>query len=333
MSSADFKPDFAVISFYKLFGHPTGIGALLIRKEIEPLLSKPYWGGGSIFTATSELQWKLTHDFPRSVEDGTVPYLDILALGSGLRAIESLGGISRVHDHVQCLGQYLYTRLSALNHSNGRPMVRVFGRWAEQEDCRKKGAQKAGPSQGPTLNFQILKPTGDVFSYKNAEVLLSSKGIDVRSGCACNPGACYSSLGIHDWEVRDLAERLEREGDPGWEEKWEWIDVERLVGGVKRKVRLPLGALRASLGFMSRWEDADDLTNLIDSAFRDENEEPLFTSGFLAKEQKSSQSIMRKFSWGPRRFPRISRMFKLCFHGNDTIRAYVRACLYYKMLW
>ena len=38
--STDLPADFAVISFYKLFGWPTGIGALIMRKSILPLLSK-----------------------------------------------------------------------------------------------------------------------------------------------------------------------------------------------------------------------------------------------------------------------------------------------------
>ena len=185
--------------------------------------------------------------------------------------IELLGGISRIHDHTQALAQYFHSRLVSLKHSNGQPLVRVFGRWAEQEGVRKKGAAQV---QGPTLTFQILKPTGEVFSYKQAEQLLSNKGLQVRSGCMCNPGACYQSLGISDWEVRDLAERRAREGASDWEELWEWIEVERVVEGVKREVRLPLGALRASLGFMSRWEDVQALVEFVNLTFRDQHEEP-----------------------------------------------------------
>jgi molybdenum cofactor sulfurtransferase len=37
-----------VFSFYKLFGVPTGVAALLIRKGQECLLRKNYFGGGTI---------------------------------------------------------------------------------------------------------------------------------------------------------------------------------------------------------------------------------------------------------------------------------------------
>lgn len=47
------KPDFIPISFYKMFGYPTGLGALLIKKTSEELLVKKYFGGGTVFMALS----------------------------------------------------------------------------------------------------------------------------------------------------------------------------------------------------------------------------------------------------------------------------------------
>lgn len=48
---AKFKPDFVPISFYKIFGYPTGIGALLVRKGSEKVLLKKYYGGGTLLMA------------------------------------------------------------------------------------------------------------------------------------------------------------------------------------------------------------------------------------------------------------------------------------------
>jgi molybdenum cofactor sulfurtransferase len=36
--------DFLTLSFYKLFGLPTGLGALIIRKNTANELAKCYWG-------------------------------------------------------------------------------------------------------------------------------------------------------------------------------------------------------------------------------------------------------------------------------------------------
>lgn len=39
--------DFIPISFYKMFGFPTGLGALLIRNDTAAILKKTYFGGGT----------------------------------------------------------------------------------------------------------------------------------------------------------------------------------------------------------------------------------------------------------------------------------------------
>lgn len=41
------QPDFVPVSFYKIFGLPTGLGALLVSKHVAPLLRKGYFGGGT----------------------------------------------------------------------------------------------------------------------------------------------------------------------------------------------------------------------------------------------------------------------------------------------
>lgn len=48
-----YKPDFVTISFYKIFGYPTGLGALIVRKNSEHLLKKRYFGGGTVLMALS----------------------------------------------------------------------------------------------------------------------------------------------------------------------------------------------------------------------------------------------------------------------------------------
>ena len=42
------KPDFICISFYKIFGYPTGIGALLVKCSSMKILTKKYFGGGTV---------------------------------------------------------------------------------------------------------------------------------------------------------------------------------------------------------------------------------------------------------------------------------------------
>ncbi|CAN5724754.1 hypothetical protein BH23CHL5_BH23CHL5_28620 [soil metagenome] len=42
------KPDFVSISFYKMFGYPTGVGALIVKKPALRLLERPWFAGGTI---------------------------------------------------------------------------------------------------------------------------------------------------------------------------------------------------------------------------------------------------------------------------------------------
>lgn len=48
-----YKPDFVCVSFYKIFGYPTGLGALIVRKSSEHVLKKDYFGGGTVLLALS----------------------------------------------------------------------------------------------------------------------------------------------------------------------------------------------------------------------------------------------------------------------------------------
>lgn len=48
LNLAVLKPDFVCISFYKIFGYPTGLGALLVRNSSSFVLDKKYFGGGTV---------------------------------------------------------------------------------------------------------------------------------------------------------------------------------------------------------------------------------------------------------------------------------------------
>lgn len=50
-----YQADFIPVSFYKMFGFPTGLGALLIHNKSADVLNKTYYGGGTVqATITSE---------------------------------------------------------------------------------------------------------------------------------------------------------------------------------------------------------------------------------------------------------------------------------------
>lgn len=210
-----------------------------------------YWGGGSAFLATSGQDWRhLSHGSP-AFEDGTLSFLDIAALQHGLNVTESLGGMAAVEAHVDCITDWLAPRLAGLKHSNGNNMLKIFGK--HNEPFRRE-------VQGGTVNFEVLTPDGSFFPYKTVAAELAAGGFYVRTGCMCNPGACYGSTGVRDEEVMALAAKAN--GDFS---DWQWATVERENG----TLRLPLGSVRLSLGFMSRWEDAQAVVEVLARLYRD----------------------------------------------------------------
>ncbi|WIA41880.1 hypothetical protein OEZ86_009204 [Tetradesmus obliquus] len=188
------QPDFVPISFYKLFGYPTGLGALLVRKEAARQLNKVYFGGGSVDYCTAEDVWHVLSAPPAGLEDGTLGYLNIAALKYGFELLSSLGGMQAVAAHVESLRSWTYQQLAALQHSNGRPLLKLFGRHAE------------GPAnQCAIFQFQVVTPDGDRLPGMLVEAAATAAGLHLRTGCNCNPGRCLANLGITPEEERARA--------------------------------------------------------------------------------------------------------------------------------
>lgn len=57
------QPDFVTISFYKIFGFPTGIGCLLVKKSSFPKLKKHWFAGGTVdYVSVIESSHLLIHN-------------------------------------------------------------------------------------------------------------------------------------------------------------------------------------------------------------------------------------------------------------------------------
>ena len=90
-TSASVKPDFVPLSFYKMFGYPTGIGALIARREALAKLHRPWFAGGTITVASVQGDKYYLADGHTAFEDGTLDYLNIPAVEIGLKHLESIG--------------------------------------------------------------------------------------------------------------------------------------------------------------------------------------------------------------------------------------------------
>ena len=169
------KPDFVPLSFYKMFGYPTGTGALIARRDALAKLRRPWFAGGTITLASVQGDgWYHLAPGHTGFEDGTVDYLGLPAITIGLEHLARVG-IDAVHSRVEALAGWLLERMRAERHTNGAPLFRVFG--PDHMDRR-----------GSTIAFYLLDPDGAVYDVYRIEALAGEQRISVRTGCFCNPG-------------------------------------------------------------------------------------------------------------------------------------------------
>jgi molybdenum cofactor sulfurtransferase len=180
---AAIKPDFVPLSFYKMFGYPTGIGALIFRHEALSVLRRPWFAGGTITVASVQGEgWHHLALGHAGFEDGTVDYVGLPAVAIGLDHLEAIG-IETIHARVMALTGWVVGRLTSLVHSNGSPLARVFG----PPDLTQRGG---------TIAFYLLAPDGTPYDVRAIEQAASRERISLRTGCFCNPGDGEVAHGI-----------------------------------------------------------------------------------------------------------------------------------------
>ncbi len=228
-------PDFVAVSWYKVFGYPTGIGSLIVRREALARLQRPWFAGGTISLASVAVQRHALMDGESGFEDGTVNYLGLPAIEIGLRHVAAVG-MPTIQRRVGYLTRRLLERLPAMRHANGAPLVRLYGP-ADNQD------------RGGTIAFNVLDAAGDVVDYREVDALAADRRISIRTGCFCNPGASEAARGITAPEM----ERLFALGTPPTAD-----DYRRLLPG------RAAGAVRVSVGIATVERDVTRFLDFID---------------------------------------------------------------------
>ena len=221
------RPDFVVLSFYKMFGWPTGVGALIARRDALAKLERPWFSGGTIVAAFVQREWYQSAPGAAHFEDGTVNFLNLPAVEIGLRHLDRIG-IDAIHEHVQALAASLLEALNGLRHAR---RVAGGGR-LRPRDCDRRGA---------TIAFNFLHPDGRVVDERYVDRVARADNISLRTGCFCNPGA------------GEVAFTISRETLVGGEfgegmALDDYVDAIGLPSG---------GAVRASLGLASNRADVE----------------------------------------------------------------------------
>jgi molybdenum cofactor sulfurtransferase len=237
------KPDFVPISFYKMFGYPTGIGALLARRPALDRLHRPWFSGGTVVAANVQGEKVVPLSGHALFEDGTVNYLGIPAVEIGLRHIQAIG-IDTISSRVQALGSWLLDALTQLEHGDGSPATCIYG----PTDWERRGG---------TIAFNFLHPNGTPIDERFIDRIAAEHGISVRTGCFCNSGAGETAFSISPDTLigAEFTEGMILD------------DYIRLVG-------LPTGgAVRVSLGLATNFADVYRFLSFAKS-FRDLTEVP-----------------------------------------------------------
>jgi molybdenum cofactor sulfurtransferase len=236
------RPDFVSLSFYKIMGYPTGLGCLLARRDRLAHLRRPWFAGGTVLTASVLGDGFFLRPDEGGFEDGTVDYLSLPAVASGLEYIEQLG-LDAIHRRVRCLTGWLLDALVALLHSNGSRVVRILG-------------PESVVARGGTVTFTVHDVHGRPVDDRRVERLASQERISVRTGCFCNPGAGEVAFGLEAAPLRALFASSES------------LSETELRSRVLAEQGRFVSAVRASLGVASNFADAERLVCFL-AGFRD----------------------------------------------------------------
>jgi molybdenum cofactor sulfurtransferase len=223
------RPDFAVCSFYKMIGFPTGVGCLLLRRDRLEAMERPWFAGGTITIASVQGDGHHLHQDEAGFEDGTVDYLNLPAVGTGLQHLERIGR-DAIHTRVGCLTRWLLDALTGLQHANGRPLVQVLGPTDTSE-------------RGGTVTFVLHDPDGQPIDDRRVEELANQVDISLRTGCFCNPGA------------GEIAHHLSAREMTRWFERDEPMSFGELRDHLRTEYGVLVAAVRVSLGVASTFED------------------------------------------------------------------------------
>jgi molybdenum cofactor sulfurtransferase len=231
-------PDFVPISFYKMFGYPTGAGCLLARKPALSKLQRPWFAGGTIWGISVQGDGHVMLEDGEAFEDGTINYLNLPAIEIGLKYLYNIG-IETIHERVMCLTSWLLDHLLAIHHSNGTPLVQVYG----PHDCQMRGG---------TIALNFLNPDGSIVDERIIEQRASKELLSLRTGCFCNPGAGEVAFHLSKERLQGIFKGDGKEILPMLYKGQEGITWDQFLSNLGMQSG---GAVRVSLGLATNFAD------------------------------------------------------------------------------
>lgn len=290
------NPDFACVSFYKLFGEPTGVGCLFVKRSIVDILrNSPTIEIDENHNAVKFDEWIKQHNqdpvhqikdrcsshrrasyFGGGSVDAVLPSIDFVvprsspstlaAMSNGTVHFRGIASLSAGFDQLDRMGGMIAIRKHTVALSRelagqlkGLKHRNGYPSVVIYGDWNEDMSLKMDNFPGPVVAFNIVRSDGSFVGYNEVSKLaaLNNPPIQLRTGCFCNPGACQTALGLDDDEVIN---NYHISGHVCGDQ----IDV------LNEK---PTGAIRVSFGKESIWEDLDAVLLFIKKMFISTDEE------------------------------------------------------------
>lgn len=224
---SEIEPSFVVMSFYKIFGYPTGLGALIAKKESLAKLKRPWFAGGTISLASVGGDSHFLDEGCAAFEDGTINYLNIPAIKIGLEHIQNIGS-NNIKIRLNALTDYLLKSILELKHNNGEDLIKIYG-------------PETIESRGSTVTINFYDANKQLINHHLIEQAANKRMISLRTGCFCNPGTGESAFGITQQELTSCFAEAET--------RLTIDDLQLCIDGKNS------GAVRVSLGLVSNFSD------------------------------------------------------------------------------
>lgn len=232
---------FVALSFYKLFGFPTGLGALVARRDALARLARPWFAGGAVEYVSIQNDLHSLRPGAGGFEDGTPHFLGAAVVPCGFDLLSEVG-MARLSSHVTRLTNHFLSALRGVSHRDGSPACRVYG-------------PDGSSDRGSAAVFNVLGRDGRVVPYWEVEERARALGVAFRGGCFCNPGAAEAAFGFD----REAAARCLREVTRGD------FSVQRFASCMTRDADVAVGAVRASLGLANNDADVRRAVEVVES--------------------------------------------------------------------
>lgn len=196
-----------------------------------------------------------------TLEDGTLPFHSIFALGHAIDVHQRLyGSMSQISAHTSFLAKYLYDCISTLTHFNQQPVCHVY-----KDPEAVYGDPK---TQGATIAFNVQGPDGQLVPFREVEKAANWSNVYIRSGTLCNPGGIATFLNLDAAKLKFAYAQGHRCNSPSAAVQGKYMGVVRVSLGAMSTlsdVNRFLQFLRENYVIDAPWIPTDTLISRVDS--------------------------------------------------------------------